>query len=120
MANNQQALNTLFSALSDPTRREVIRLLSQGSASVGELSQPFDMALPSFMKHLKMLEDCGIVVSRKSGRVRTCSLNPKSLGQAEMWLRRQQLHWEQRADRMAAYAEKIATEENANECKDQI
>jgi DNA-binding transcriptional ArsR family regulator len=115
MANNQQSLNQLFSALSDPTRREVIRILCEGPATVGDLAAPFDMALPSFMKHLRMLEESGIVLSRKQGRVRTCRLNPKSLGQAEVWLRRQQQRWEQRADRMAAYAEQLASKENTND-----
>jgi DNA-binding transcriptional ArsR family regulator len=115
MANNPQVLNHLFSALSDPTRREVIRILCEGPATVGELAAPFEMALPSFMKHLRMLEETGIVQTRKQGRVRTCRLNPKSLGQAEVWLRRQQQRWEQRADRMVAYAEQLATKEDKHD-----
>ncbi len=67
-------LDETFLALADPTRRAVISRLGQGPASVGELAAPFDMALTSFMKHLKVLERAGWITTSKSGRVRTCSI----------------------------------------------
>jgi DNA-binding transcriptional ArsR family regulator len=72
MANHSPHLDNVFSALADPTRRAIIGRLSQGEASVGELARPFDMALPSLMKHIRVLETGGLVESEKHGRVRTC------------------------------------------------
>ncbi len=93
----------VFRALADPTRRHVLERLGRSPASVGELAGPFDMALPSFLQHLKVLEDCGLVRSRKAGRVRTYSLVPKRMQVAEDWLARQRSMWERRLDRLDAY-----------------
>ena len=71
---NLQRLDGVFHALADPTRRAVVQRLSQGPASVSELAELFDMKLPSFMKHLRVLEDSGLVHSKKVGRVRTCEM----------------------------------------------
>jgi len=86
MDNHILALDQLFSALADGTRREVLRRLANGPASVSELSQPFRMALPSLLKHLHALERAGIVATRKRGRTRTCWLRPAVLLVAESWL----------------------------------
>ncbi len=86
MANYHASLNTVFHALSDPTRRAVIQQLVSAPASVKELAEPFNMALPSFMKHLDVLEDCGLITSSKTGRVRTCRLRSAQLAAAEDWL----------------------------------
>lgn len=93
----------VFRALSDPTRRRVLERLGRGPASVSELAQPFDMAMPSFMQHLKLLEDSGLVRSRKQGRVRTYHALPKPLKDAEHWLARQRRIWEQRLDQLDEY-----------------
>ena len=98
-----EPMDGLFRALADPTRRRVLERLSRGSASVGELAQPFPMALPSFVQHLGVLEGCGLVRSRKRGRVRTYELAPKRLRQAEDWLARQRALWERRLDQLDAY-----------------
>ena len=74
----------MFGALADPTRRAVLERLGEGDASIGELAQPFDMALPSLMKHVRVLEAVGLVESQKSGRVRTCRLKPAAMTDAEM------------------------------------
>jgi DNA-binding transcriptional ArsR family regulator len=105
MANNQTALDTAFHALADPTRRAVVSRLIAGPASVSELAQPFAIGLPTFLKHLKVLEESGLIVSGKSGRVRTCQLKPARLAGAEAWLVEQRMQWESRADRLAAYVE---------------
>src|SRR5579862_2617495 len=96
MANYYPHLDDVFSALADPTRRAIIARLSQGEASVGELAQPFDMALPSLMKHLRVLETGGLVSSEKHGRVRTCRLMPDAMKGAEHWLAEQRAIWEAR------------------------
>lgn len=93
----------VFRALSDPTRRRVLERLSRGAASVSELAAPFDMALPSFVAHLKVLEDCGLVRSRKTGRVRTYRLAPRRLHLAEDWLAHRRALWERRLDQLDAY-----------------
>ena len=94
---NQQ-LTRVFRALSDPTRRAVLERLTRGSAPVSELAQPFKMALPSFVQHLGVLEDCGLVRSKKEGRVRIYTLAPKPLESAEYWLLAQRAIWERRLD----------------------
>jgi DNA-binding transcriptional ArsR family regulator len=93
----------VFRALADPTRRRVVARLTRGDASVSELAAPFDMALPSFVQHLSILEECGVVRSTKTGRVRTFKLVPKRLKVVEDWLAAQRDIWEQRADRFERY-----------------
>jgi DNA-binding transcriptional ArsR family regulator len=93
----------VFRALSDPTRRHVLERLSRSAASVSELAEPFEMALPSFLQHLRILEDSGLVRSHKKGRVRTYQLAPKRLKLAEDWLARQRSLWERRLDQLDAY-----------------
>ncbi|WP_342363073.1 metalloregulator ArsR/SmtB family transcription factor [Terrarubrum flagellatum] len=93
----------VFRALADPTRRKVLEKLSGSPASVSELAVPFKMALPSFVEHLKVLEQSGLVRSDKTGRVRTYRLAPDQLKVAEDWLSRQRTMWEQRLDRLDAY-----------------
>lgn len=111
MENNQTALDSVFHALADPTRRAVIQRLGQRSATVSELAEPFDMALPSFMKHIGVLEASGLIGSKKVGRVRTCKIKPKTLAAAETWLNEQRALWEGRIDRLAEYAETLTSEE---------
>jgi DNA-binding transcriptional ArsR family regulator len=100
-----QPVDGVFRALADPTRREVVAQLTRSPASVGELAAPFDMALPSFVQHLRVLEGCGVVRSTKRGRVRTYCLVPDRLRVAEDWLAAQRTDWELRADRFQQYVE---------------
>jgi DNA-binding transcriptional ArsR family regulator len=102
MPNRSVSLDVVFQALADPTRRAVVERLTRGPASTSELARPFGMALPSFAQHLDRLEDCGIVTSAKTGRVRTYRLAPKSLSVASRWLDTQRAHWEARLDRLDA------------------
>lgn len=102
MANN---LDNFFAALSDPTRRAVIERLTEGPAAVSELHAPHDMALPSFLKHLRKLEDARIIRSEKTGRIRTVHIEAGPLQQAEDWLIHQRRRWERRIDRLQALAE---------------
>jgi DNA-binding transcriptional ArsR family regulator len=98
-----ESIDSVFRALSDPTRRQVLERLSRNQGSVSELAKPFDMALPSFVEHLKILENCGLVRSKKTGRVRTYQLAPQRLRLAEDWLSQQRKFWERRLDRLDAY-----------------
>ena len=102
---NQQAiqLDRVFHGLADPTRRAVLGKLSKGPAAVSDLAQPFNMSLPSFLQHLDVLENCGLVKSRKAGRVRTYRLTPQPLRVAEGWLERQRSLWNRRLDQLDTY-----------------
>ena len=101
--SDSRPVDHVFRALSDPTRRHVLERLSRSSASVSELAEPFEMALPSFLQHLRILEESGLVKSHKTGRVRTYELSPKRLKLAEDWLSRQRSLWERRLDQLDAY-----------------
>ena len=107
MPNNISDLDRVFYALSDPTRRAVLARLAEGSASVSELAEPFDMALPSFPQHLSVLEDCRLVKSEKQGRVRTVELTPEPLSVAETWIDEQRTVWADRLDRLDTYLKEI-------------
>jgi DNA-binding transcriptional ArsR family regulator len=109
MDNKPPALDSVFHALADPTRRAVIQQLSRGKATVSELARPFDMALPSFLKHLGVLESSGLISSEKIGRVRTCKIKPKEMAVAQSWLDEQRAIWEGRTDRLAQYVETLAS-----------
>ncbi|WP_433220341.1 ArsR/SmtB family transcription factor [Dactylosporangium sp. CS-047395] len=100
MAQYSAQLDGVFVALADPTRRAVIRRLGGGPASVGELAGEFPMALPSFMKHVRMLEGAGLIRTAKAGRVRTCTLNPDRLALVDDWLAEQRRIWQGRTDRL--------------------
>lgn len=100
-------LNLVFQALSDPTRRAVVERLTRGPAATSELTRPFPMALPSFLQHLDVLQKCGLVRSRKAGRVRTYELNPDTLQGAEGWLAAQRVLWERRLDQLDAFLENL-------------
>ena len=100
-------LDTSFSALSDPTRRAVVEHLVTGPATVSDLAKPHDMALPTFMRHLKVLENSGLVRSVKKGRVRTCHIEPAPLMELQGWLEWQRRVWDNRLDRLTALAKDI-------------
>ena len=95
---NQRALDEVFHALADPTRRIMVERLSRGPASVSELAAPLDMSLPAVVQHLQVLEDSGLVRSEKVGRVRRCMLAPYAFEGISTWL--------QRLDRFAQVVER--------------
>lgn len=106
-------LDRVFHSLSDGTRRAVIAQLAHGPASIGDLAQRHHMALPSFMKHIRVLEESEIVISRKTGRVRTCSLRTEALTAAQGWLEHERRVWEARLNQLDALVEALAAKENA-------
>jgi DNA-binding transcriptional ArsR family regulator len=107
-------LSGVFYALADPTRRAIVSTLGRGPETVSALAAPFAMALPSFMKHLQVLERSGLVRSRKTGRVRTCELVAQPLTDAQQWLADQRAVWEARTDRLAAFVEALHQEEQSD------
>jgi len=100
-------LDRAFFALADPTRRAIVSRLCEGPASVSDLSEPFQLALPSLLKHVRVLEQSGLVSSEKIGRVRTCRIEPHALQETEAWIQRHIAAWEQRLDRMEAHIERM-------------
>ncbi len=102
-----KTVDGVFRALSDSTRRQVVERLSRSPAAVSELAAPFDMALPSFVQHLKVLEGAGLVQSTKAGRVRTYRLVPQRLQAAEDWLAKRREVWERRLDQLDDYLLKM-------------
>jgi DNA-binding transcriptional ArsR family regulator len=103
MAKYSAVLDEVFLALADPTRRAVVGRLGAGAASVGELAGHFAMTLPSFMKHIRMLEESGLITTTKTGRVRTCVLERTRLAVVDGWLAEQRALWEGRTDRLEQF-----------------
>ncbi len=112
MAKYDPSLDTCFTALGDPTRRQILQRLARGKASVSELAAPHDMALPSFMGHLRKLEDAGLISSEKQGRTRICQLTPDAFTPARDWLSEQSAVWEGRLDRFDDYVTKLMKDRN--------
>ena len=96
-------LDKTFAALADPARRAMVERLVEGPASVSELAKPLPMSLPAVMLHLKVLEESGLVTSRKEGRVRTCRIEPQMLSQAEQWVSERRRMWERNLDRLGQF-----------------
>lgn len=96
-------LDPVFRALAHPTRRAVVERLGHSPAATSELARPFRMALPSFMQHMDVLEECGLVRSWKHGRIRTWRLVPRPIEAAEGWLAEQRATWERRLDQLDDY-----------------
>jgi DNA-binding transcriptional ArsR family regulator len=105
--NESTRLDLAFQALADPTRRGMLARLSQGPASVTELARPLRISLPAVLQHLQSLEASGLVRSEKKGRVRTCSLEPNALAEAEGWIAAQRAEWEARLDRFENYVTRM-------------
>ena len=104
------ALDRVFQALADPTRRVMVERLSRGPASVSELAEPFAMSLPSIVQHLQVLEASGLIRSEKVGRVRTCRIGEAALGSAERWITERRATWERRLDRLGQYLDETDPE----------
>lgn len=100
-------IDHIFSALADPTRRAVIEQLANGPAPVSTLFEPHDMALPTFLKHLKVLETSGLTQSEKNGRVRTVSIRSDQLDTLDTWLNQQRSAWSARLDRLSQLAQTL-------------
>jgi DNA-binding transcriptional ArsR family regulator len=114
MPNQSAELDRLFHALADPGRRVIVERLVHGPASVSEIAQPLAMSLPAVLQHLQVLEASGLVRSEKSGRVRTCRLEPAGLSEAEAWVAARRTEWERRLDRLGDYLEDLKKTETDN------
>jgi DNA-binding transcriptional ArsR family regulator len=100
-----QILDRTFSALSDPTRRDILNRLGNGPASISELAKPFGMSLTGLKKHVQILEEADLVTTEKVGRTRQCRLGAEQLEEAMNWIEIYRKQWERRLDGLEAYFE---------------
>ena len=100
MRSQQLAVDRVFHALGDPTRRAIVEKLSAGPISVSRLAKPLDVTLAAVVQHLQVLEASGLVQTEKVGRVRTCRIEPKGFSVAERWINERRSLWERRFDRL--------------------
>lgn len=100
-------LSVTFAALADPTRRAILARLQSGEASVGELAEPFAISLPGISKHLKVLEQAGLISRGRQAQWRPCRLEPAPLRDATEWLEHYRRFWEESFDRLEAYLQEI-------------
>ena len=101
----EERLDTTFHALADPTRRGMLASLALGEKSIGELAEPLQMSFAGASKHVKVLEDAGLLSRRKVGRTHLVSLNAEPLAEAEQWLKQWEKFWSVRLDRLQALVE---------------
>jgi DNA-binding transcriptional ArsR family regulator len=100
-----QVLDRTFSALSDPTRRDILERLTAGPASISQLAEPIGISLPGVMKHVRILEEAKLVTTEKHGRTRECRIGPGDMDEVSDWIEHYRRMWEQRLDRLEAYLE---------------
>ena len=104
-------LSKTFAALADPTRRAILSRLTTGESSVSEISEPFDMTMPAISKHLKVLENAGLVQRSTSAQWRPRKLNAAPMKDVSDWLEGYRQHWEERLDRLDAYITELQQQE---------
>ncbi len=107
---DDEALTRVFSALADPTRRRMLERLGQGTLTVSELAEPFPISLPAVSRHLKVLEEAGLVTRDRQAQWRPSSLRGESLAEARAWMDTLLGRWDHRLDRLAAHLQKRPTE----------
>ena len=120
MLNQGATLDRVFQALADPSRRLMVERLSQGPASVSELARPLPMTLAAVVQHVQVLEASGLVRSQKTGRVRTCSIEPAVLRTAEHWITERRAGWERRLDRLGDYLAEGPDPEDSDQAEENL
>jgi DNA-binding transcriptional ArsR family regulator len=110
-------LSAKFAALADPTRRAILARLALGETSVSELAEPFDMSLPAVSKHLKVLENAGLIGRGREAQWRPCRIEPEALKEVDGWLEQYRRLWEERFDRLDAYLKTLQAKENKSRAR---
>lgn len=110
MLNHSASLDRIFYALSDQSRRSIVEQLSKKEASVSELAQPFKMSMAAVVQHIQILEESGLIRTHKTGRVRICQIEPRSLEVIESWLSQRRRFWEKNLDRLGEFLERTQKE----------
>jgi DNA-binding transcriptional ArsR family regulator len=108
----REQLDQTFAALSDPTRRGILERLGRGRATISELAEPFGISLTGLKKHVRVLEDAGLVSTEKIGRTRWCSLGPQELDEVQRWIVGYRLMLEERLDRLGELLERTKGQES--------
>ena len=119
MVTNVARLDAVYAALGDETRRAILARLATGESTVGALAKPFAVSRPAISKHLRVLEQAGLVRRTRDGRVSRCRLDPKPLAAAADWLEHYRRFWEQRFDRLDDYLRELQEKEKKHVRKDQ-
>jgi DNA-binding transcriptional ArsR family regulator len=110
MPTTTAKLDSTFAALADPTRRAIVARLAAGDATVLELAAPFEISLPAISRHLKVLEQAGLIKRGRDAQRRPCSLDPEALASATAWIDHTRKAWEDRFDRLADYLKQLQAE----------
>jgi DNA-binding transcriptional ArsR family regulator len=100
-------LDAAFSALADPTRRAILARLALGETTVNEIAEPFDMSLPNISKHLKVLENAGLISRSRDAQRRPCKIEPETLKEVSAWVEAYRRLWEERFDRLDDYLKQL-------------
>lgn len=107
MTTDEDHLSRTFAALADPTRREILAMLTEGEKTVTQLIEPFDLSQPAISKHLKVLERAGLIVRGREAQWRPARLQAAPLKEASDWVGQYRLHWEESFDRLGAYLQTV-------------
>ena len=110
-------LSATFAALADPTRRAILERLAEGEATVNELAAPFDISLPAISRHLKVLENAGLITRSRTAQWRPCRLEPKPLEEVSDWVSHYRRIWEERLDRLDTYIRTLQNEGSINDAE---
>ncbi len=105
-------IDIVFSALGDPTRRAIVERLASGDATVLELAAPFDISLPAISRHLKVLEDAGLIARGRDAQRRPCRLRPEALAKVTTWAEHTRRAWEERFERLDEYVRALQAQES--------
>jgi DNA-binding transcriptional ArsR family regulator len=108
--NTTDQLSATFAALADPTRRAILARLASGDCSVTELAEPFEMSMPAVSKHLRVLEQAGLISKRRDAQKRPCRIEAARLKEVSEWAERYRHIWEERLDRLDAYLQTLQKE----------
>ena len=109
-----ETLDSVFSALADPTRRAILARLATGQSSVSELAEPFDISLPAVSRHLRVLRNAGLITRHKDGRVRRCTLDAAPLKAGSDWIESYRQFWESQLDSLAEYLQRAQDKADEN------
>jgi DNA-binding transcriptional ArsR family regulator len=106
MIKYSDRLSRTFAALADPTRRDLLKRLAAGRENVSRLADEYEVTLPAILKHVRVLEEAGLIETVKAGRVRSCAITAGGTSEVSQWLDALRAHWESRLDRLDAHLKK--------------
>jgi|SRR3990172_159652 len=118
MMSHKDSLSLTFAALADPTRRRILAILANGTRTVTQLAEPFDMTQPAISKHLRVLQRAGLIVRGREAQWRPARLRAAPLKEASDWVEQYRQNWEESFDRLGAYLQSMQAEEQDNEGKE--